>query len=336
MSTSKVIAESILRLTTTEFFEDVTDYSEREFELLDLPFEGVAINAPRTIDLTMQDVLPVVIAIADTTRRQWEVYREKNLALLAISIDSDAVFIAPAFPPPDKEPMHEPFSRLPPEPEEAPPYTSSAKIEMLQARDRLNLPWKPGRYSLAVINYDWVSNIVQVELMGRGNLEEGQLPAIAPEPVSQVGVFIGGVKIPLPSYDVHPATPPLPLDGLEFLVAASTSDSMPVFGAFAVKAKTRYIDQGGTVHIDAAGKRSRVVGVIPLTLLVFGLDGEVPKRFDWAVPAYGSVPVAVGSWLKGAFAIDALQGTDDHLSSGRYMAYIVCDAKIYGPHEFTL
>jgi len=40
--------------------------------------------------------------------------------------------------------------------------------------------------------------------------------------------------------------------------------------------------------------------------------------------------------LTAFFALDALQGSDIVLSAGQYMAYIVCDSKLYGPAEVNI
>ena len=333
LSMNDEIAETILDLSSTEFFGEGTDFSEREFALLDRSFEGLAIKAPSAIYLADQNDLPVVMAISDTTRRQWEVYRDKNLALVAMSKNSDTILIEPAFSPPEKEPVNESFSCQPPEPEEIPPYTRSAKIEIIQARPRLDLPWKPGSYALAVINYDWISNVVEVEFKGPGISEESKLPIVAPGPVARNTVILGEEKISLPNYDILPYTPPLPQEGVEFMIPpeAATPTSLSVFGAFSLKARSRY------VNLSSRGnKKLPIVGVVPVTLLLFGLDRNVPNRFDWTIPVYGSALVAVGEQLTGYFAIDALQGSDIHLSSGRYMAYIICDSRIYGPREVKL
>jgi len=337
MSSSKVIAQSILRFSNAEFFNGVADFSDWEFALLDEPFQGVAINAPPVIDLDSQSTLPVVMAIADTTRRQWEVCRAKNVFLLAISEESGALFIGAAYSPPEKEPLEEPCSRMDPEPQEMPPYTESAKIERVEARARLDLPWQPGSYFLAVINYDWVSNVVEVTLKGQKKPKEGTLAVIQPDPAAQVTVAVGGVQLALPSYTTTPATPLSPQQGVEFVIPAEgfTATSLPVFGAFSVKARTRYIAQSGTFQPSAGGNLP-VAGVVPVTLLVFTLDGEAPMQFDWAIPVYGTAAVAVGEKLQGSFAIDALQAGGIPLSAGHYMAYIICDSMVYGPREFSI
>jgi len=335
LSASTDIADAILQFSPDEYFGGISDFSNREFALLDLPFEGVAINSPSTIDLAGRGTLPLVMAIADTTRRQWEVVRNKNLTLVAMSMDTDTILIHPAIAPPEKEPADEPFSRQPPEPIETQPYTKSVKIEMIEARSRLELPWQPGKYRLAVINFDRVSNAVEVELRGAGKPEEGRVVTSVFSPPGQAAVTLSGKKVSLPNYDILPFTPPLSQDGLAFVLPAetATTTSLPLFGAFNVKAGPGHLNRSGTVQNSEGGKKFPVVGVVPVTLLLFALDGEIPRRFDWAIPVYGSAPPAAGTQLTGSFAVDVLQGSAMQLSPGRYMAYIICNATIYGPRE---
>ena len=328
--TGKEIAGNVLNLSEADYFGEAADFGKLEKGLLRSGFEGLAINAPGVVDLA-KGRLPVVMAICETTRRQWEVYLDKNLVMVAVSMDSGEVYAGPALAPPEKEPEAERFSRQPPEPKEKPPYTRSAKIVMLQARDRLDMPWKPGRYALALVNYDRVSNVVEAELKGPGEPDKGKAPEVKPVPAADCG------KDALPCYDVLPATPRIFRDGLDFVVAAEADrpERLPVYGAFAVKARERYIDRSGTVRQGTGGRGLSVAGVVPVTLMVFGLDNDVPMRFDWGVPVYGPAP-AQGGLMKGSFAIDALQGGDARLASGRYMAYIICDFRIFGPKPFKI
>ncbi len=335
MAKRKTILKEILNLSTTEFFQDSFDFSDKEFDLLDYDYEGVTINAPAVIDIDEKDSLPVAMAMGETSRRQWEVYRGKNLALFALQVNTDAVFIGPASPPPLKEPAMEPSSRQAPEPEETAPYAMTASVEMLDAKEQLNLPWKPGQYSLVIVNYDWVSNITQVELTGEGDPEEAEPLSIKPEPAIQP---IGGIEFNLPCYEELASTPGIQNQGVVFQVPSqmAASNHLPVFGTYSIVAQKRYIDSSGIVHKGSGGKKLSVTAVVPMTLLIFGLDWKVPKRFDWAVPVYGSIPVIEGGPLTGYFAIDALEGSDVRLAAGQYAAYIICGSKIYGPKIFNL
>jgi len=343
MSTSQEVANGILNLLDSEFFADSPNLGEREMRLVRSDFEGIAVNAPAVIDITKRQALPVVVGIGKTTRRQWEVYEPKNLSLVAWDPDTAQVYLSDASPPRVKRPPEEITSRMPPEPDEEPPYAQTASVKMaVRAKDRLELPWAPARLRLAAVHFDWLSNVVPVELRGEREPARGKLRKISPEPNPRAAEAERGLlkkpAIPLPSYEATPLSPKAPPQGLAFTVASklAASTSLPVYGSFSTQARQWHIDRSGTVHPGAGGRKLKVVAVVPVTLLVFTLDLPLPKRFDWGVPVYAEGPVEAGSTIAGQFAIDALRGGTTRLASGQHTAYVVFDSGIYGPQPFSI
>ena len=325
MNKSKQITTGILNLSTAEFLAEEHDFTKREFALLDMDFEGLAVNAPAMINPARQDRLPVVLATVETTRRQWEVFKGKNLILLACHIESGDLYLDNAYPPPEKMPEDEPFSRQPPEPGDTPPYTSCANIEMFQARERLNLPWEPGSFALAVISYDRVSNVVEVHLKGDQPPETGTAKPVFPAP-----------KPNFPSYLPNPKTPKLSGPGLSFTMdtRSDAGAKLVVRGAFSTTAKPHHVPQADTMESFFDGQPQTVGAVVPLTFLIVGLDWKAPMRFDWAIPVYSSKKIEPGAVLQGYFAVDVLAENDGKLRPGTNMAYIVMEGAVYGPVEF--
>ena len=347
MTNSEQVAASILKLRTDQFFAQEVDLSKQEFELLKAGFQGVAVNAPESIDAGKQTKLPLVVGIGKTTRRQWEVHEPKNLSLVAWTPETAKVFLADAAPPRVKRPPVEIVSRMPPEPSEKPPYGRTASIRRIEdVRASLSLPWQPGRIRLAVMHYDWLSNVVEVQLTGEQKPAKGAPVEVRPEPRPDapeaqgglMGKVFGQAKITLPCYESTPLSPKLPAEGLALAVGAKlvASDHLPVYGTLAVRARDWHVREPGTVHLGMRGKKLQVVAVVPVTLLVFALDLPIPHRFDWGVPVYGEAPARKGDVLRGNFAIDALAGGQMRLEAGTYQAYAICDTYIQGPQSFTV
>jgi hypothetical protein len=347
MTNSEQVAASILKLRPDQFFAQDLDLSKQEFELLKVGFQGVAVNAPESIDTGKQTKLPLVVGIGKTTRRQWEIYEPKNLSLVAWTPETAEVFLADAAPPRIKRPPVEIVSRMPPEPSEKPPYGLTASIRRIEdVHGTLSLPWQPGRVRLAVIHHDWLSNVVEVQLTGEKEPAEGAQVKVRPEPRADAPEAQGGwmskafgqAKFTLPCYETTPVSPKLAGEGLALAVGDKlvASDRLPVYGTFAVKAREWHLREAGTVHLGQGGKKLPVVAVVPVTLLVVALDLPIPHRFDWGVPVYGEAPARTGGVLRGNFAIDALAGGQMRLDAGTYQAYAICDTYIQGPQSFTV
>ena len=347
MSNNEQVAASILKLRTDQFFGQGLDLSKQEFELLKVGFQGVAVNAPESINVDKQAKLPLVVGIGKTTRRQWEIYEPKNLSLAAWTPETAEVFLADAAPPRIKRPPVEIVSRMPPEPKEKPPYGLTASVRRIEdAHAALSMPWQPGRVRLAVMHYDWLSNVVEVSLTGEQEPAEGTKVKVQPEPRTDAQEAQGGwmskafgqAKFSLPCYEATPVSPKLPAEGLALAVGDKlvASDRLPVYGTFAVKAREWHLRDPGTVHLSMGGKKLPVVAVVPVTLLVVGLDLPIPHRFDFGVPVYGEAPVRKGEVLRGHFAVDALAGGQMRLDAGTYQTYAICDVYIQGPQPFTV
>ncbi len=347
MTNNEKVAASILKLRTDQFFGSDLDLSKQEFELLKSGFQGVAVNAPESIDADKQTKLPLAVGIGKTTRRQWEVYAPKNLSMVAWTPETAEVFLADASPPRVKRPPVEIVSRMPPEPSEKPPYGLTASVRLIEdVHASLSLPWQPGRVRLAVLHYDWLSNVVEVSLTGKKEPAEGAQVDVTPEPRTDAAEAQGGwmskafgqAKFTLPCYESTPLSPKLADDGLALAVGTKfvASDRLPVYGKFAVKAREWHLRESGTIHLGMGGKKLPVVAVVPVTLLVVALDQPIPQRFDWGVPIYGEAPVQKGDVLRGNFAIDALAGGQMRLKAGTYQTYAICDTYIQGPQSFTV
>ncbi len=343
MSTSNEVAASVLKLRTDEFFADQPDLDSREFRLLDAGFEGVAVSAPESVNVDKPGKLPIVVAVGKTTRRQWEVHEPKNLSVIVWEPETAKIHVADASPPRVKRPPEEIVSRMPPEPDEEPPYARLAGVRRLEDEimDRLALPWRPGSLRAACVHFDWLSNVAAVELTGEDAAPEGEPVEIDPEPSSEGGEAGGLLKkarTPLPSYESGATTPSCGEPGAAVSIPSKlvTSDRLPVYGAFAVPAREWHVDDSDTVHMGLGERKLPVVAIVPVTLLIFALDLPDPLRFDLGVPVYGQARPRPGEMLHGSFAINALAGEDAHLAAGEYAAYVICDTEINGPATFTV
>jgi hypothetical protein len=150
---------STLNLPDEAFFAGTTD-SKLEAALLDSRFVGVALRAPKGVDLGSQTKLPLLVASRFDGARDCDFPLSELGWLVGVEMASGDVRIAPAFGSGKKQAPEERGAR--PSRDELGSY--GAQVTLLDARARLDLPWRPGCWAFTLIYFDWVSNTVASRL----------------------------------------------------------------------------------------------------------------------------------------------------------------------------
>jgi hypothetical protein len=326
-STAEIIA-SILNMTGDEFFSvDQNELAEREFQLVDLDFWGVAVNAPAQVKLDQYDYLPLFIATRYSGERGWSVQLENNCFLVCTNLQDGSVQLTQAFV--DERELETRWHETPPAPGPPPQGLPlySAVIRQVDVRQRTDIVWNSGRWSLGVIQYDWPSNIVEVELLGESHAEFISAKPVSPQPDFSDSNL-------LPCYLPTLKNPQAPEVGLSFTGEFSREDEeqlLKVFGSFVVTVRGFHLPSQKLVHQFENGLLQYVAAVIPVTFVLLGIDWDEPLQIDWAVPIYGD-PLAEGMQARGYFAIDAFNSdSGQELEPGEYLCYVILDSQIYGP-----
>ncbi|WDP92881.1 MAG: hypothetical protein HUN04_25425 [Desulfobacter sp.] len=324
--------EPLMAFSDDEFFSsDSLVLRTREAGLLDKDFSGVAVSAPQHIWTTDVDWLPLVMAIAQSGDRDWEIRLPANCILAGTNMRTGAVRFAAAF-------GHEtgnktPIDGSPDLDGPKPPGLAlrMAQMTRLDAR-RLQMDWDTGTWSIGVINFDQASNTVVVELHGDREPVPLMSTPVHPEPASRA---IGG----MPCYRPTAKTPDPPEYGLRFSSEYSMEGNTPrlnIFGAFTLSIHDYHLAGEKSMHHLKDGGRTDIAAVIPVTLAVVGLNREAPVRFDWAVPVYGK-PLARGMLGRGYFSINALAGGEKAVfPPGKNLCYIIMNGKIFGPEPIKV
>ncbi len=316
----------IMSFTDEEFFGmDESVLAPRESRLLDTSFLGVAVSAPRKIDTSSRDRLPLVMAVRSGGERGWDVRLKENCILVGTDLSDGSVHFAKAFA--DEKKSRGSKEKRPKGPRPAGLALATAQLTGLDAKERLKMKWDTGTWALGVINYDWASNTVVVDLVGDKEARVQPAGPVSPEP-SPLGA--GG----LPCYLATAHTPPSPESGVVFTAEFTGKQGdrhMKISGAFTIPVRDAHVPKQKVVHKFRDGRQENVVAVVPVTLAVVGLDWGKPLKFDWAVPVYGS-PLNTGMPAKGFFALNAFaSGSAVVLDPGKYACYLVVDGRIYGP-----
>ncbi len=331
MATANDIIEKILGFEEKDFYEDDPPGMEmREEQLLDLDFFGVAVNAPSRIETLEKGDLPLILAARYSGDRDWETPLDRNCILFGTNMHDGTVAFAKAFVD-EKALQDRGIKEIGPKGPKPPGLaTAAVQLTRLAPKDRLGIAWDTGIWALGVINYDWPSNTVTVELAGEGEPKPIFAKPVSPEPDPR-----GEDHFPcyLPVSD----TPKPPESGLSVAVEFYEREGrqhLDLTGAFGVTIRELHLPEIPIEQPYAKGGEKTVAAVVPLTLAVLGANWDEPLQFNWAVPVYGS-SLEVGKQASGYFALNALAGARP-LNPGKHLCYLFLDGGIYGPYGFTV
>ncbi|MFM2059618.1 MAG: hypothetical protein RLY71_4003 [Pseudomonadota bacterium] len=327
-------------LSPADVAADLLDFSEadfaaspapgvhdREARLLDADFTGVAITAPRHVHVDTQSALPIAIALRCDGGRDWDLPLSDNSLLVASDVHSGRVHVVPALAPAKvltsrAGPCASRAGPVRPPAEELEDF--GAQIAWTEVRSRIDLPWRGGHWSFGLIHFDWLSNRVDVELVGGT-----AAPAAAATPRSVDPPPAG--RVPgAPTYVRLTRTPSAPALGVQFrltLDERGTASRLVFDAAFVVPARSHMLAAG--LRQPDAGQDRNMAAVVPMTLLLVGANMPRPWRRDFAVPAYGAA-VQAGERVEGCVCLDAFDGQAAP-GAGDYAAYVVLDGAIHGP-----
>jgi len=328
MVTSTQIATQLLNFSDTEYVSGaLPDLEQRESILLDEDFMGIAINAPRQLDTNTASTIPVILASRYDGVRGWDIPLRSNCWLIAANPLDGQVSVAPCFQ--SEKAMESRGGLAPaspgPRPSDEELEGEAAQISWCQGSAQLNLPWVGGLWELTAVYFDWVSNTVPVKLLG----------VVSPPLPLASAVFPPTSSNSLPTYNRISSTPEAPSEGVSFITRFDADDEgvqhLYIGSSLRIRKRMGLLLQQPFQVLDC-GKSRCVYGLIPLTLLVFGLNNSEYLRFSWQVPVYQILQEDV---LDACLTLDAFP-SDVEVSAGHYRCYLVLEGRVYGPSGFTV
>lgn len=301
MSASQDVANTLLEIPEDRFFA-AGEFTGIEYALAETDFLGVAIASPPTIQLDERHELPVLLATQQTGLRAWDVSREESSVLVAINLTSGELYFGdPFFDPKAEEPPEDMVLPQPPKPEGANAVALSTGVKRIDARQILDIPWQNGHYRLAAIIFDWLSNSVDVSLLGNG-----------PEAAKR---------------DLNAASADIRIEA-----DPDANSQLLVSGTFSTIADASHIP--GSLATDAGGET--IGALVSVTLAIFAKNSTAPIRIDHVLPVYADSLLGPGSRIESRFAFDPLAASEFRLFASDYVAYFILDGQIFGPTTFTI
>ena len=271
----------------------------------------LALGAPKRVQLTREPALPALVAARRTGLRRWQVDLDQNLRIVAVNLGDGTVMSSLLLGSPKRQAAPEPSMSQP-----RPDAVNAASVatgvmpfaNVLNGLNGFGKPWTRGRYALTVIEFDWVSNTVMVEMSGGGKVAT-QSAAAKPFPPL------------LARRDEVPAAH----EGIDFRLPPSAEPGGPQQVQVALGLPA------GRVVLAAAEMpgASLLVG----SVLLLRLDAQQPLRADLAIPV--RTPPADGR-VQVLFSFDIKAALPNALPRGSYQCYLVFGDTVAGPRTLTV
>jgi hypothetical protein len=326
----------VMGIPDEAFWENVGAHRASAIERAEaMDFVGHALDAPRTVDLSLRDTLPVVLlrrvpasvcAAHDLTR---------DALLVAVERTTSEVFVGRAF-----EPKYLPPSPTPRRP--PPPSVTVADAFVFELRERIpTFPWAPGSYVLYLLVDDVATEGVRVRLtVPRG-------PSLRAAPLLDAPWPPPGTR-PLPRYTPTGASPAIPVSpGVSLrcdpVVILQPQVWCVLEGAFHLRVvsdneqderDTAWSDDEHTtrrtmIDVGLATQESQVF--TPLTLVLTGPGLDPPWHRTLTLPA-----TLQGDAMTGHFALDLFAFPEFPRGPGNYYLWAFAGDVVAGPEPLAL
>jgi hypothetical protein len=313
-------------------------------EALSAGFAGLALGAPRMVDLGSAQVLPALLLTARSEARSAEVNWRRNAIVVASDVDRGEVFAGEAFlPDPSKSPERDPRPNQR-KPAQAPRssqadallaqlgHGDSAGTVWLDFRSLLKLPAENRRWALRVLYFDEVSNPALVAVKGKSGGPGAMSAADADKLVARIRA--AGMRDGLPRYARSPDTPRLESAGVAATLASSASRGRPIplHGLMRVELSAPML-----VQPAPSGAQGKPPGaVLRGAVLVLMKDESTPVRIPLEVPIWSDRPLKAGELAEAAFSIDLARALPSEARAGTFQVYVIAGRHLSGPHALAL
>jgi hypothetical protein len=290
-------------LADDEFWGDC-DRTEPEIlpRLLREKFQGLLIDAPRSVRVDQRDSAPVAGYFVRSLRSNLAIDQEKQMLVAAVDLETNVLSVGLAL---DPGKIRAPS---PPAPTGDPGEGTTANLFKTDLRRALNIAWRPGRYRVAMLLREYLSNPVTIELASgkapdspnrSGARQPGMPQIIYPEPAG------GQAGLSLPDYRRRATSPIIPAQpGIEFKIEREVSvaqgTTCPLYGSF----RLPVITAGGGAGSSGASNDRQPSAVVAITIVVTGNDTVGPWVIRLRVPTYDPVKPGARTMVTGFFNLD--------------------------------
>ena len=312
-------------------------------------FQGIALGGPAIVDVGNQDRLPLLWAKRAGNLRNWQVVAERNSTLIVSDLAAGRIAVQNAFAGPKKIDYRD----LPKSGEGDPkdvvaPQGATAGCDILDARQIMNLPWRPGRYAISLVMFDWVANTLEVEFNRNGaamtsaETDALAIPRAAAAEWEQKRQKAAKATYPAFAFAPTAKTPKLQGEGIALNVPDSfTGGTSPwlIHGAAHLKLSPGNLVQPPSPSslAENADQTSPSVpdAILRMSLLLAQLDAPL-RKIDVEIPVTGKGPFKAGDEVDVVFTVDIKAVLHSELPIAKYQVYAAGGNQIAGPYPLAI
>lgn len=312
MITSEEIAERYLQIDEDRFY--VFDESDKSaiydrYGFGEEDFRGLALAMPAVVDLATRSRVPAIVFDQRDALRGWEMNSYDNLAVIAVSRGTGQVFTRRVEYNEKREMMRKkPVRVRGPRPTGDSAKARHAGVRAVDLLARTLMPQTQDDYVVRAVEFDWLSNAVNVQVKAR--------PPAALAPMSASG---------LDPAQYTKSTLAAPADGL--ILSAPASVQPGAAGIIVSGAGRIGLPNSATILREPTpdGVRALIRGA----LVVARKDDTPPAVVELKLPVFGNAPLKAGDVIEIYFA----QNLAEHLGAAgaEYRIYWVVDRYISAP-----
>jgi hypothetical protein len=331
------MGQGIYKLEDSEFWsEPWRTRKEIERPIFASRKSALLFDAPKRVAVDVRKTLPVLVSRVGRTADERAASLRDFAILVASDLDSGRGFAAQAVEPPVR-------SYEKPEPGEVSPTAMAAIAFGLDARQRLDLPWRKSRLSLSLIVREQLADALSVELgSSPGAFQDPEVekhrlaeqmkapfPAVHPRPSESIPAY-GRVE----GAPQVPEEPGIVLAG-ERVVKASSKGPLILRGAFRLSVPAPLVVAPGErarLLEESIGDRPLPAALVPLLLVVTASRDPVPFAWPLTVPSWDFD----GKTAAGQFAVDLDEGANLRSPDRTLFLYAFSGAQRFGPLPIAL
>lgn len=311
-------------------------------------YEGIAVHAPRAVNLDQQAELPLVLASRETAARSRRVVLGDSCFVAVTQLETGQFWTGPCFaPPPEKVPMWtEPGAAAPPSTEGLGEAAATHVVERIELRERLGLELQTGHYAITVFAYDWRSNTSLVKVTGGDAAPPRRWPAQEALAVLQSYQREGPSGAVFPDFRRSPYSPPLQGTGVSVNVPRSWSvdaGELPLHAAFMMAMPESWLVE--PLSQDALGDLSPEEStlytdlpqaLVPMVVLLTRREVPSPIRLELKVPVAAPAAIKAGETGEGWLSVDLATAFAAPPEPGVYGVYVLAGPYVGGPQPLRV
>ncbi|MBN1602185.1 MAG: hypothetical protein JW915_11290 [Chitinispirillaceae bacterium] len=299
--------------------------------VMTLDAEGIALAAPVTLDLSLNNIIPILWLQLSSALRNWQVEEKRNSFLIISDLCNDIYFIRYAYAgrPKRFDFKSIPLSLMGNQPSSPQGFTSSA--ERLDCKTIMGNPsLKSTTLAITMTQYDWVSNTIQIKLIdSTGRAPE--IPTIS-ESVSRniYNTYKAAAQNMKDSAIFSPSLKPLLVaqNGITAIVPQKVKKveyRWMMHGIIRIP-----VAPGSLVATSETLRDSAIPSAIVTAMVIINkLDNKEPSWITIKLPVL--TPCKAGDLADASFSVDLKRFNGQYSDVGVYQVFIACGAYVAGP-----